>query len=129
MLLNEANKELVNVARRDEPSVLRDRTYSGLSQETWMVEIVNELSTRCPTVAEILSSLLDCSMGNPEKKLPPLCLIYSIIMFMRCHELSRVQRINTVLLTEGKASSNVSKRFSIKNKRIYYSSDKTIKVV
>ena len=119
MLLRKANKELVNVARRDEPSVLRDRTYSGLSQETWMVEIVNELSTRCPTVAEILSSLLDCSMVNPEKKLPPICLIYSIIMFMRCHELSRVQRINTVLLTEGKASSNVSKRsISVKNKRI-----------
>ena len=34
MLLSKANKELVNVARRDEPSVLRDRTYSGLSQET-----------------------------------------------------------------------------------------------
>ena len=55
MLLSKANKELVNVARRDEPSVLR--TYSGLSQETWMVEIVNKLSTRCPTVAVILSKL------------------------------------------------------------------------
>ena len=118
MLLSKANKELVNGARRDEPSVLRDRTNSGLSQETWMVEIVNKLSTRCPTVAEILSSLLDCSMVNPENKLPPICLIYSI-MFMRCHEMSRVQIINTVLLTEKKASSNASKRsISIKNKRI-----------
>ena len=77
-----------------------------------MSEIVNELSTKCPTVSKILSSLFDCSMINPEKKLPPICLIYSIIMFMRCHELSRVQRINTVLLTEGKASSNVSKKSS-----------------
>lgn len=80
MLLREANKELVNITRRDEPSVLRDRTYGGLSQETWMVEIVNELSTRCPTIAEILSSLLDCSMLNPGKKLPPICLIYSIYL-------------------------------------------------
>jgi hypothetical protein len=117
MVLREANKELVNIARRDEPSVLRDRTYGGLAQETWMVAILNELSTKCPTVAEILSSFLDCSMLNPEKKLPPICLVYSIIMFMRCHELSRVQRINTVLLTERKASSNVSNRLiGIKNK-------------
>ncbi|XP_028412644.1 uncharacterized protein LOC114535543 [Dendronephthya gigantea] len=72
-----------------------------------MVEIVNELSTRCPTVAEILSSLLNCSMLNLGKKLSLICLVYGIIMFMRCHELSRVQRINTVLLTEGKASSNL----------------------
>ena len=102
---------MVNVARRDEPSVLRDRTYGGLAQETWVVAILNELSTKCPTVAEILTSFLDCSMLNPEKKLPPICLIYGIIMFTRCHELSRVQRINTVLLTEGKASSNV--RFNL----------------
>lgn len=114
MVLREANKELVNIARRDEPSVLRDRTYGGLSQETWMVEVVKELRIRCPTVAEILSSLLDCSLLDPGKKLPPICLIYSIIMFMRCHELSRIQRINTVLLTEGKASSNVSNRLTNK---------------
>ncbi|CAB4011969.1 PREDICTED: uncharacterized protein LOC107350876 [Paramuricea clavata] len=114
MLLREANKQLVNITRRDEPSVLRDGTYGGLSQETWMVEIVNELSTRCLAIAEILSRLLDCSMLDPGKKLPPICLIYSIIMFTRCHELSRVQRINTVtvLLTEGKASSNVSNRLT-----------------
>ncbi len=117
MVLREANKELVNIARRDKLSVLRDRTYGGLAQKTWMVAILNKLSTKCPTVAEILSSFLDCSMLNPEKRLPPICLIYSIIMFMRCPELSRVQRINTVLLTEGKASSNVSNRLiGIKNK-------------
>ena len=107
-VLREANQELVNIARRDQPSVLRDRTYGGLTQENWMIQIMKELSTRCPTVAEILSSLFDCSLSNPEKKLPPICLIYGIIMFMRCHELSKVQRINTVLLTEGKESSNVS---------------------
>lgn len=102
-----ANDELVNIARRDKPSVLRDRSYTGLSQEMWMAEVINELSTRCPTVASILSSLLDCSMENLGKKLSPVCLIYSIIMFMRCHELSRIQRINTVILTDGKASTNV----------------------
>ena len=110
MLLRDANKELVKIARRDEPSVLRDRTYGGLSKETWMFDIVNELLAKCPIVTEILSSLLDCSLLNPGKKLAPICLIYGIIMFMRCHELSSVQRINTVLLTEGKASSNVSIR-------------------
>ena len=62
MVLREANKELVNIARRDEPSVLRDRTCGGLAQETWMVAILNELSTKCPAIAEILSSFLDCSM-------------------------------------------------------------------
>lgn len=102
-----ANNELMNIARRNEPSVLRNRSYVGLSQEQWMSEIITELSTRCPTVADILSNLLDCSMESLGKKLSPICLIYSIIMFIRNHELSRVQRINTVILTDGKASTNV----------------------
>ena len=36
-----------------------------------------------------------------------LVILYAIIMFRRCHELSRVQRVNTVLLAEGKASREV----------------------
>ena len=116
-MLRDANKELVKIARQDEPSVLRDRTYGGLSKETCMFDIVNKLLTKCPTVSEILSSLLDCSLLNPGKKLAPICLIYSIIMFMRCHELRRIQRINTVL-TEGKVSSTVSIRLICIQKRI-----------
>ena len=107
-VLGETNQELVNITRRDQPSVLRDRTYGGLTQDNWMIQIVKELTTRCPTIAEIVSRLLNCSLSNLGKKLPPICLIYGIIMFMRCLELSKIQRINTVLLTEGKASSNVS---------------------
>ena len=73
-----------------------------------MAEVTGELSTRCPTDAEILSTLLGCDLAFPGKHLPPICLIYSIIMFMRCKELSRIQRINTILLTDGRATTNVS---------------------
>ncbi len=102
-----ADGELVDVARRDPPSVLRKRSYGGLCQENWMTEVASELTTRCPTVAKILSTLLDCDLTNPGKKLPPICLLYGIITFLRCHELSRIQRINTVLLVQGKAATNV----------------------
>ncbi|XP_028409312.1 uncharacterized protein LOC114531912 [Dendronephthya gigantea] len=77
-----------------------------------MTEVVNELSTRCPNVAKILSSLLDCSILDAGNKLPPISLIYGIIMFVRCHHLSRIQRINTILLTEGKATKNLIDRFN-----------------
>ena len=58
-------------------------------------------------VFKILSGLLKSSI-SPEKKNLAICLIYGIIMFLRCHELSRIQRINSVLLTQGQASVNVS---------------------
>ena len=106
-VMSKANEELIEIARRSEPSVLRKRSYEGMSNENWMTEVMNELSTRCPVVSDILSKLLDI-MYRPEKKIPAACLIYGIIMFMRCHELSQIQRINTILLTQGHASTTVS---------------------
>ena len=102
-----ANKELVEIARRSDPSVLRQRDYTGLSSESWMSEILKEMESRCPMVHKILSSLLESNI-YPDKKKPGICLIYGIMMFLRCHELSRVQRINSMLLAQGHASVNVS---------------------
>jgi hypothetical protein len=106
-VLVKANKELIEVARRSESSVLRKRSYDGMSAEGWMSEVLEELATRCPVVNNILRSLVESSI-YPEKKNPVICLIYGIVMFLRCHELSRIQRINSVLLIEGHASVNVS---------------------
>ena len=106
-VLVEANKELIEVARRGEPSILRQRSYDGLSSEGWMSEVLNEMLTRCPLVHQILSGLLETTI-YPQKKKPAICLIYGIIMFLRCHELSRIQRINSVLLIQSQASLSVS---------------------
>ena len=106
-VLETANEELTNVARRTEPSVLRERSYNGMSHDEWMLQVNHELSSRCPVVASIFDTLLQTAC-LPEKKLPAASLIYGIVMFLRCHELSRVQRINTILLAQGDASTNVS---------------------
>ena len=106
--LVKANQELIEVARKSEPSVLRQRLYDGMSDEGWMSEVLKEMATRCPIVNKIILSLLESSI-YPEKKNPGICLIYGIIMFLRCHELSRIQRINSVLLVQGHASVNVSR--------------------
>jgi hypothetical protein len=50
--------------------------------------------------------MLEYEHGN-EKKQATFALVYAIIMFRRCHELSKLQRINTVLLIEGGATQQV----------------------
>ena len=87
-----------------EPSVLRQSGYDGMSRDCWTSEVLEELSTRCPVTNSILAALLESSI-NLEKKHLAICLIYG---FFRCHELSRIQRINSVLLIEGQSSVNVS---------------------
>ena len=106
-VLNQANNEFLEVASRSNPSVLRQRSFDGLSSESWMQEVIKEMITRCPMAYQILAGFLQNSI-YPEKKNPALCLIYGIIMFLRSHELSRIQRINSVLLIQGQASVNVS---------------------
>ena len=101
-VLTVANKELIENARRSNTSVLRQRFYDGLSSEDWMSDVSKEMATRCPVVNEIISSLLECNI-YPDKKKPAVCLIYGIMMFLRCLELSRIQRINSVLLIHGQA--------------------------
>ncbi|XP_028417961.1 uncharacterized protein LOC114542661 [Dendronephthya gigantea] len=105
-ILVEAHKELIEVARRSDASVLRERSFDGLSAEDWMSKVLDELVSRCPFAHQILSTLVESTI-YPEKKLPAVCLIYGIIMFLRCHELSRIQRINSVLLIEGQAPVNL----------------------
>ena len=100
-----ADRELIEIARRSEPSVLTQRTYDGMSVANWMPEVIAELSTRCPTVYQILARLLESSY-RPERKNSAMCFIYGVIS--RFHELSRIQRINTVLLIQGQTSVNVS---------------------
>lgn len=97
----------MEVARRSEPSVLRQRSFEGMSADSWMTEIQNEMLQRCPMVHSILSALLEINV-NPDKKGPAMCLIYSMIMFLRCREMSRIQRINTILFTEGQVPVKVS---------------------
>ena len=41
-VLTEANKELIEVARRSDESVLRQRNYDGLSYESWMSDVVRD---------------------------------------------------------------------------------------
>lgn len=59
-----------------------------------------------PYSVQVVSSD-DPTQSKYDKKMAPLALIYGIIIFRRCKEMSRVQRVNTVLLNDGGASQEV----------------------
>lgn len=100
------NEEISNMCRRSENSVLRKREYEGLSDFSWK-EIYVEIESKCPATMQFLITLVN-GMDVDEKKMPPVCLMYSIPMFLRVPELSRLQRLNTILLSDGGTSKIVS---------------------
>ena len=84
-------------------------SYSGLIPNERALnfeEVVKEIPSQCPKFYKILSQMVQLCI-DPDEKKAPLALIYGIIMFKRCKELSLVQRVNTVLLNDGGASQEV----------------------
>ena len=103
--------ELINAARRETKSILRERGYPGMSTLSFQ-RIFEEMSALCPTVHSIISQMMQVDTDNsPDRKAAAMALIYGIIMFSRCKEMSLIQRVNTVLLTEGNASQEVINYF------------------
>ena len=60
----------------------------------------------CPVTYKILSEMMELDIFT-EKKIAPLTLIYAIIMFKRCHELSRLQHINSTILPDSGTNTEV----------------------
>ena len=108
-ILNIIKREISNLCRRSEPSVLRERHFSGMSNAQWMEDVLDEMKSRCPTLWRMLSGILDYQLQPSNTA--PICMIYGIIMFGNCHELSRIQRINSVLLMQGEATKQVQKYY------------------
>ena len=86
--------------------MLRQRGFDGVSADSWMSEVLEELAIRCPLTNNILSGLLE--YHHPPRK-EACCYLFDLwhMMFLRCHELRRIQRVNSILLI-GQASVNVS---------------------
>ncbi|XP_028415794.1 uncharacterized protein LOC114539367 [Dendronephthya gigantea] len=108
-ILKRINDELREVARRETNSKLRSRHFEGLS--TFSPEqIIDELRTICPATYRILAEMLELNIS--ETRIVPMTLIYGVIMFKRCHELSYFQRINSVILADSGANTEVYERFN-----------------
>ena len=77
MFLCKIDSELVQVARRDTKSVLRDRGYPGLSNFTFE-EILAEMRSLCPTVFTILSTMIQLDLNQDKNTAPSTLLLGDI---------------------------------------------------
>jgi hypothetical protein len=101
-------EELKYVARRSTSSVLAKRDFDVLSNVNFK-EIIEEMKRLCPTVYEIVFSILEMDIGT-EQKIPTMALVYSLTMFKRFREMNLLQRLNTLLLIDGDANQDVKKQ-------------------
>ena len=79
--------------------------------------LLREMSDRCPFLRDILVAVAKCA-NKSRNHIPPICLCYAILLQQRNRDLNLVQRINTVLLSEGNAKKHVGKAV-----RVYWRKD------
>ena len=95
--------------RKGKKSVLLDTTYKGLS-EFAIEKIWEEIKDNHPFLLDIFNSIsgknIDFDDTAAELKIK-YCFVYGILVNCRWHELSLLQRINTILLIEGGCSKQV----------------------
>ena len=102
-----AESQAKKLCKRNGGSILHNKRYTDL-EEFEVDNIYAEFANNFPIILELI---LPVSCSNKDEKLsiikPKFCMIYSILMGSRWHELSLVKRIITTLLIEGGGSKKV----------------------
>lgn len=103
-ILQELNEKCTELYKKNTPSILRKNQYPDMAGFDWN-SILNEISQRCPLLLDVMTTTIG-SKVKPNT-IPSICLCYGILMQKRNHDLSLIQRINTILLAEGNAKKQV----------------------
>ena len=99
-------KECSMLCWREQPSELRQNDFSHMSTFTWD-KLTNEMISRYPVLLNILVTAMGYSKDDINEIAPRLSLCYAILMQSRNHELTLVQRLNTILMTNCNAKKQV----------------------
>ncbi len=105
-ILHELDQECVKLCTKSEPSELQKNCFDDMAAFDWK-KLASEMSSRCLFLLDLLLAVMKKTKEDLNDILPRLGLCYSILMQTRNRELSLVQRLNTVLMTNGNAKKEV----------------------
>ena len=107
MIIPHVEKECSMLCWRHQPSELRKNDFPNMSTFTWD-KLTNEMASHGPVLLDILLTAMGYSKDNIDEIAPRLSsLCYAILMQSRNHEPTLVQRLNTILMTNGNAKKQV----------------------
>ena len=95
------------VRTRGQPSLLKNTSVEALENVDWG-NIMKEMRERVPDVLDFIATVAAPRLKkNVEDQIPPVCMVYAMMMNQRWQELSLVQKISTVILGIGHSSKKV----------------------
>ena len=109
-LLKEINDQCQSlcVRTRGKPSVLKDTSVEALESVEWC-NVMKELRNRAPDILDFIATVAAPRLKqNVDAQVPPVCMVYAMMMNQRWQELSLVQKIATIILGVGHSSKKVN---------------------
>jgi hypothetical protein len=100
-ILHELDKECIKLCTKSEPSELWKNCFDDMAEFDWK-KLASEMSCRCPLLLDLLLAVMKKTKEDLNYILPGLGLMQT-----RNRELSLVQWLNTVLMTNGNAKKEV----------------------
>lgn len=107
ILLKELDEQCKGLCARKNPSVLRNNNFEDMVNFDWL-SLLDELQNRCPFLLKVFHTITAKKKTQAELA-PCIGMAFAILMMQRNHELSLVQRINTLIMTEGNAKKQVTR--------------------
>ena len=110
LILKDVDASCHGLCKKDNLSQLKNTDFDHMAQLNFD-DIFNEIKNNSPFIIDMFNSVTGkcCSIEDtPHNLKVKYSFIYSILMNERWHALSLVQRVNTVLITEGGCSKKVS---------------------
>lgn len=108
-IVNSLSESCSQLCRRKNGSILLEKSYEDMSDFDFD-KVWKELVECHPFFLDVLNAIVGetCDLADtPPNLRVKHCFIYSILMIQRWHELSLLQRINTVLMISGGGSKQV----------------------
>lgn len=95
------------VRTRGEPSILKDSSVEALEDVNWYGVMI-EMKDRAPDVLDFIATVATPRLKKKvEEQVPPVCMIYAMMMNQRWQELSLIQKIATIILGIGHSNKKV----------------------
>lgn len=95
------------VRTRGEPSILKDSSVEALEGVNWY-GVMMEMKDRAPDVLEFIATVATPRLKKKvEEQVPPVCMIYAMMMNQRWQEFSLIQKIATIILGIGHSNKKV----------------------
>ena len=96
------------VRTRGEPSILKNTSVESLESVDWC-NVMKEMKDRAPDILDFIATVAAPRLKkNVDGQVPPVCMVYAMMMNQRWQELSLVQKIATIILGVGHSSKKVN---------------------